>query len=74
MSTTSTPCSLQASGERLDEHGARGRMSRATTTRSAPAAVTKVAKPTPESVCDVGVDLVVHGAADVVGLDDLIQD
>ena len=50
--------------------GPDGRMSRATSSSSAPA---KRAKATPSGVGDLGVELVGHRAADVVGLDDLIE-
>ena len=46
-------------------------MSRATTTRLAPAARDETGKSDPECVGHLDVQLVGHGAANVVGLDDV---
>ena len=70
-STTSRPCRCTPSAKAAASSTPLGRMSRATSTRSAPSvSATNAGERRPDALGETGVELVGHRAADVVGLED----
>ena len=74
MSTTSMPCWVRPRANASTRDGPDGRMSASDDDAIRAGSGDEGGESDTQGVCDVGIDLVVHGATDVVSLDDLIQD